>query len=67
MRDSCEAKLAVDKSKLGTYVVSVFEEDHNHLLTTPRRVHLLGLHHNVSEAKRPLTHHSAATNIPTHQ
>ncbi|XP_015389930.2 protein FAR1-RELATED SEQUENCE 5-like [Citrus sinensis] len=67
VREGCKAKLAVVKSKSGTYVVSVFEEDHNHPLTTPRRVHLLRSHRNVSEVKRSLTHQLAAANIPIHQ
>ncbi|KAK1559326.1 hypothetical protein Q3G72_013331 [Acer saccharum] len=40
-RENCNAKLAVVRTKIGTYKVSVFVEDHSHPLTSPRKVHLL--------------------------
>ena len=52
---------------MGTCVVNIFEENHNHLLTTPQRVHLLGSHRNASKEKTSFTHQLAAANIPTHQ
>ena len=50
-REGCKAKLAVVKSKSGTYVVSLFVEGHNHLLTSPKRVHLLRSHRTVSNSR----------------
>ena len=34
------AKLVVFKSELGKYMVCIFVEEHNHALSSPRRVHL---------------------------
>ncbi|KAI9192510.1 hypothetical protein LWI28_023896 [Acer negundo] len=41
----CNAKLPVVKTISGNFVVSLFVEDHNHSLVTPRRVHFLKSHH----------------------
>ncbi|KAI9173860.1 hypothetical protein LWI28_007717 [Acer negundo] len=40
-RENCNEKLVVVRTKIGTYKVSVFVEDHSHPLTSPRKVHLL--------------------------
>ncbi|KAH0987719.1 hypothetical protein GBA52_014896 [Prunus armeniaca] len=66
-REGCKAKLAVVKSKLGTYVVSLFVEGHNHPLTSPKRVHLLRSHRTVSNSHKCITQLFSAANIPTHQ
>lgn len=67
MQEGCKVKLAVVRSKMGTYVVSLFVESHNHTLTTPKRVHLLRSHCIMLEAKKSLTQQFSTVNIPTHQ
>ncbi|KAK2664574.1 hypothetical protein Ddye_003148 [Dipteronia dyeriana] len=41
MREGCNAKLAVVKSKTREYVVKQFVEGHTHTLTSPQKEHLL--------------------------
>ncbi|KAK0588669.1 hypothetical protein LWI29_003934 [Acer saccharum] len=41
VREGCNAKLVMVKSKNDAYTVTVFGEEHSHPLTTPQRVHLL--------------------------
>ena len=66
-RENCNAKLAVVRTKIGTYKVSVFVEDHSHPLTSPRKVHLLRSHRNMSSSQKPLSQQLADVNIPTWQ
>jgi hypothetical protein len=50
-RTNCEARLRVRyKAKKGRYVVSKFEEGHNHELTPPKFTHLHPLYRKISEA-----------------
>nr|XP_048333676.1 protein FAR1-RELATED SEQUENCE 5-like [Ziziphus jujuba var. spinosa] len=67
IRDNCKAKLAVVMSKMGKYVISLFVEKHSHPLSSPKKVHLLRSHRNVSKAKKSLTQQFSAANVPTHQ
>ncbi|XP_038723713.1 protein FAR1-RELATED SEQUENCE 5-like [Tripterygium wilfordii] len=53
-------------SKL-SFIVSIFCEVHNHVLTTPRKVHLLRSHRSMSTAKKALTQQLSAANVPIHQ
>lgn len=65
-RVGSNAKLAIVKSTSGTgFMVKQFIEVHNHLLTTPHKVHFLRSHRNVSDVKRALTESLAAANVPT--
>ncbi|KAL5840162.1 hypothetical protein ACOSQ4_012770 [Xanthoceras sorbifolium] len=66
-RECCSAKLAVVRTKKGTYKDSQFIEGHTHPLATPRKVHLLWSHHKVLMAQKSLSQQLSATNIPTHQ
>ncbi|KAJ0960503.1 hypothetical protein J5N97_001638 [Dioscorea zingiberensis] len=67
-RESCKARLRVTKSKLGNhYIVSIFEEEHNHPLATTRKVGLLRSHRQVSEVKKCLMQQFSLANISTHQ
>ncbi|KAK2660155.1 hypothetical protein Ddye_006688 [Dipteronia dyeriana] len=66
-RENCNAKLAVVRTKIGTYKVSVFIEDHSHPLTYPRKVHLLRSHRNMSLSQKLLSQQLADVNIPTWQ
>ncbi|KAK2642242.1 hypothetical protein Ddye_024005 [Dipteronia dyeriana] len=66
-RENCNAKLAVVRIKIGTYKVSVFVEDHSHPLTSPRKVHLLRSHRNMSLSQKSLSQPLADVNIPTWQ
>ncbi|KAL5861893.1 hypothetical protein ACOSQ4_003189 [Xanthoceras sorbifolium] len=66
-RECCSAKLAVVRTKKGTYKVSQFIEGHTHPLATPRKVHLLRSHRKVSMAQKSLSQKLSAANIPTHQ
>ncbi|KAL5779414.1 hypothetical protein ACOSQ2_010151 [Xanthoceras sorbifolium] len=54
-RECCSAKLAVVRTKKGTYKVSQFIESHTHPLATPRKVHLLWSHRKVSMAQKSLS------------
>ncbi|KAK0593930.1 hypothetical protein LWI29_030171 [Acer saccharum] len=67
IRVGCNAKLAVVKTISGNFVVSLFVEEHNHSLVTPRRVHFLKSHRKVTKAQKSLTQHFLAANIPIHQ
>ncbi|KAK2643369.1 hypothetical protein Ddye_025132 [Dipteronia dyeriana] len=66
-REGCNVKLTAVKSKSGGYVVKQFVEGHTHTLTTPRRVHHLRSHHNVSIAKKSLSQQLSVVDIPTCQ
>ncbi|XP_060670964.1 protein FAR1-RELATED SEQUENCE 5-like [Ziziphus jujuba] len=52
---------------MGKYVISVFVEEHNHPLSSSKKVHLLRSHRNVSEAKKSLTQQFSVVNMLTHQ
>lgn len=70
IRENCKAKLSVVKlnsSPSDNYIVTQFIEGHSHLLATPRKIHLLRSHRQISEAKRSLTRQLASANVPTHQ
>ncbi|KAF3455267.1 hypothetical protein FNV43_RR05715 [Rhamnella rubrinervis] len=61
----CKAKMALVKRKSSiNWVVSSFVEAHNHVLTTPRRVHLLRSHRQVSKAKKILVQQLSEANVP---
>ncbi|KAK3230565.1 hypothetical protein Dsin_002446 [Dipteronia sinensis] len=64
-REDCNAKLSVVKSKTKGYMVKQFVEGHSHTLATPRKVHLLRSHRNVSIAKICLSKHLLVVNIYT--
>ncbi|TXG54219.1 hypothetical protein EZV62_019475 [Acer yangbiense] len=66
-REGCTAKLAAIRSKTGKYIVTVFVEDHNHSLATPRKVHLLRSHRNVTDVQRVLYKQLTEANVPLHQ
>ncbi|WJX66996.1 hypothetical protein P8452_51497 [Trifolium repens] len=52
-RTGCTARLRVQyKSKKDRYVVSIFEEGHNHELTPSKYVHLHPIYRQISEADR---------------
>ncbi|XP_038719802.1 protein FAR1-RELATED SEQUENCE 5-like [Tripterygium wilfordii] len=67
-REGCKGKMVVVRStsKL-SFIVSMFCEAHNHVLTTPRKVHLLRSHRTMSTAKKALTQQLSAANVPIHQ
>ncbi|KAI8559418.1 hypothetical protein RHMOL_Rhmol04G0172300 [Rhododendron molle] len=65
IRTDCRAKLSVVRNNTGEgFVVIQFLEAHNHELTSPRRVHLLPSHRQMSVAARSLTKDLAAANVP---
>lgn len=66
-REGCNAKIAVIKSEKNSFIVSTFYEAHNHVLTTPRKVHLLRSHRSMSSAKKSLTQQLSSANVPIHQ
>ncbi|XP_038715772.1 protein FAR1-RELATED SEQUENCE 5-like [Tripterygium wilfordii] len=67
-REGCKAKMIVVKStSKPVFVVTQFHAIHNHILTTPRKVHMLRSHRSMSNAKKALTQQFAAANIPIHQ
>ncbi|KAH7569676.1 hypothetical protein JRO89_XS06G0238400 [Xanthoceras sorbifolium] len=66
-REGCNAKLAVVKSKAGTYTVSIFVEGHSHALAAPQRVHLLRSHRKESEGKKSVSRQLSAPNVSKHQ
>ncbi|KAH7663319.1 FHY3/FAR1 family protein [Dioscorea alata] len=51
-RCGCKAKLLVNKNFDGTWVVSMFVEEHNHVLATLRKCHLLPSHRKISESQK---------------
>ncbi|XP_020244768.1 protein FAR1-RELATED SEQUENCE 5-like [Asparagus officinalis] len=67
LAEDCTAKIAVLKSNSGKYIVTVFNEEHSHPLSTPSKVHLLRSHRNVSAATKSLTKQLSMVNIPQHQ
>ncbi|KAM2019470.1 hypothetical protein COP1_022422 [Malus domestica] len=46
-KEGCKARLIVVISKLGGYAITIFDEGHNHQMTSPRRRHLLKSHRKV--------------------
>ncbi|KAM2125263.1 hypothetical protein EV1_014854 [Malus domestica] len=46
-KKGCKARLIVVRSKLGGYAITIFDEGHNHPMTSPRRRHLLKSHRKV--------------------
>lgn len=65
-RENCGAKITVVKRGEG-FAVTQFVASHNHTLATPKKVHLLRSHRNMSAAQRALTQQLGDANIPTHQ
>ncbi|XP_038698830.1 protein FAR1-RELATED SEQUENCE 5-like [Tripterygium wilfordii] len=47
-----------------SFKVSIFHEAHNHVLTTPRKVHLLRSERVMSAAKKSLSQQLSAANVP---
>ncbi|XP_038684103.1 protein FAR1-RELATED SEQUENCE 5-like [Tripterygium wilfordii] len=67
-REGCKAKMAVLRSSSKeSFKVSIFHEAHNHVLTTPRKVHLLRSHRVMSAAKKSLSQQLSAANVPIWQ
>ncbi|XP_038707587.1 protein FAR1-RELATED SEQUENCE 5-like isoform X2 [Tripterygium wilfordii] len=67
-REGCKGKMVVVRSTSKmSFIVSIFCEVHNHVLTTPRKVHLLRSHRSMSTAKKALTQQLSAANVPIHQ
>ncbi|XP_038698101.1 protein FAR1-RELATED SEQUENCE 5-like [Tripterygium wilfordii] len=66
--EGCKGKMVVVRStsKL-SFIVSMFCEAHNHVLTTPRKVHLLRSHRTMSTAKKALTQQLSVANVPIQQ
>lgn len=52
LKEGCKAKLAVVKLKTGSFVVSVFVEEHSHMLSTPQETPILKSHRNVSTLQK---------------
>ncbi|XP_020246343.1 protein FAR1-RELATED SEQUENCE 5-like [Asparagus officinalis] len=67
LAEDCHAKIAVLKSNSGKYIVTVFNKEHSHPLSTPSKVHLLRSHRNVSAATKSLSKQFSMANIPQHQ
>ena len=67
LSENCTAKLAVLKSNTEKFIVTIFNEGHNHPLSTPSKVHLLRSHRNVSATTKSLTKQLSMVNIPKHQ
>ncbi|XP_024043082.1 protein FAR1-RELATED SEQUENCE 5-like [Citrus clementina] len=67
IRGGCSAKLVVVKSEFGKYMVRIFVEEHNHALSSPRRVHLLRSHRSMSVVQKNLSQQLAVVSIPTCQ
>ncbi|KAH7663176.1 FHY3/FAR1 family protein [Dioscorea alata] len=63
IRECCPAKLAVVKKREG-FQVSLFVEGHNHVMTSPGRVHLLPSHRKVTAAQKSLTRQLGEANVP---
>ncbi|XP_038723112.1 protein FAR1-RELATED SEQUENCE 5-like isoform X2 [Tripterygium wilfordii] len=53
--------------KGAVFVVKQFNEIHNHILTTPRKVHMLRSHRSMSNTKKALTQQFDAANVPIHK
>ncbi|XP_020270512.1 protein FAR1-RELATED SEQUENCE 5-like [Asparagus officinalis] len=60
LAEDCPAKIAVLKSNSKKYIVTVFNEEHSHPLSTRS-------HRNVSAATKSLTKQLSMVNIPQHQ
>ncbi|XP_059639645.1 protein FAR1-RELATED SEQUENCE 5-like [Cornus florida] len=66
VREGCKARLSVGRRD-GNYTIRQFIESHNHPLATPRKIHLLRSHRNVSNVKKQLAQQFASVNVPTCQ
>ncbi|XP_038707299.1 protein FAR1-RELATED SEQUENCE 5-like [Tripterygium wilfordii] len=67
-REGCNVKICFIKSESNKkFIVSIFFEAHNHVLTTPRKVHLLRSHRSMSSAKKDLTQQLSAANVSISQ
>ncbi|KAL6284479.1 hypothetical protein ACE6H2_015408 [Prunus campanulata] len=68
VRQDCKARIGVVKCpESNKYSISLFEEVHNHSLTTPDKVHLLRSHRDVRESRKALKiDRFGVVNIPTH-
>ncbi|BBH02303.1 hypothetical protein Prudu_012830 [Prunus dulcis] len=69
VRQDCKARIGVVKChESNKYSISLFEEVHNHSLTTPDKVHLLRSHRDVRESRKALKiDQLGVVNTPTHQ
>ncbi|XP_038683058.1 protein FAR1-RELATED SEQUENCE 5-like [Tripterygium wilfordii] len=66
-REGCKAKMTVVKKGACVFVVSQFNEIHNHILTTPRKVHMLRSHRSMSNAKKALKQQFVDADFPIHK
>ncbi|OMO53636.1 hypothetical protein COLO4_36684 [Corchorus olitorius] len=64
-RCGCIAKLLINKSSDGSWVVSMFIEEHNHILATPRKCHLLPSHRKISESQKGMIDKMSKSGIKT--
>jgi zinc finger SWIM domain-containing protein 3 len=51
-RVGCKAEMTIKISEIGKYVVSSFEDAHNHELVTPSKAHLLRSQRRITEAQK---------------
>lgn len=67
-RGGCGAKLVVVKKKESpSYNVTIFNEEHNHVLLTPTKTPFLRSHRQVSSVAKCLNEQLSMVNVPTHQ
>ncbi|XP_039130859.1 protein FAR1-RELATED SEQUENCE 5-like [Dioscorea cayenensis subsp. rotundata] len=64
-RCGCNARLLVNKGIDGSWIVSMFVEEHNHILATPRKCHLLPSHRRIDESQRGLIDKMSQSGIRT--
>ncbi|GFP91488.1 protein far1-related sequence 5 [Phtheirospermum japonicum] len=65
-RCMCEARNISRKQDGDGWVVTLFEDRHNHSLITPRKAHMLRSHRKVTTTKKALMQEYSEANIPTH-
>eukprot|EP00268_Persea_americana_P039936 TRINITY_DN3957_c1_g1_i2.p1 TRINITY_DN3957_c1_g1~~TRINITY_DN3957_c1_g1_i2.p1 ORF type:complete len:128 (+),score=18.80 TRINITY_DN3957_c1_g1_i2:1406-1789(+) len=66
IRVNCGAELQVKRNELGQWVVCKSVVEHSHILSSPRKAHMLRSHRNVPAPKRNLIDSFSAANIHTY-
>lgn len=66
VREDCKARMIVGRVKTGGFVVNIFDECHNHPMTSPEMRHLVKSNRGHTKAQKLLWQQLSMVNIPTH-
>ncbi|KAL6211603.1 hypothetical protein ACLB2K_016826 [Fragaria x ananassa] len=67
VREDCKARMIVGRVKTGGFVVNIFDECHNHPMTSPEMRHLVKSNRGHTKAQKLLWQQLSMVNIPTHR